>query len=450
MLKDLIKQDINFLENPLWFQNDRLAEQNSNGFVWQDKEGYLYRAGYKPPVKTDVIILFYILMQSQKCGWAETIELTRYQILNACGMGTDAGSYSRLEDSLRRWKYVGLEFQGTFYDNKEYLTKVFGIIDGYEISKKDKKLKIWFSPPYLTKMRETTYFRYLNFDQVKVLRSSLATRLYEILCKSFKNRDVWEINAFKLATKIPMEKLYPSQIVQKIQPAINRIYKHTDLKVTMEVRKQDRGKIILLFKKETTKPKELPVVAMPAPFGIPDNEDFKKLVSMLLPGRQSQKTLLESIARAFKKHGYKYVARNIKYANKHAKGNYRAYLIKTLNHDWGLGLQEDEEAFAVNKEAKEQVIRESAQKQQIEEKKRFFEQELLNRAREYQSNLSATALEELRQEAILRLDPNVQEAAKQNKPAARVPLKMAMDKISIERMHIDPPIPAEKEKTQES
>ena len=36
----LIKQDINFLENPLWFQNEKLASKKEDGYTWKDKEGY--------------------------------------------------------------------------------------------------------------------------------------------------------------------------------------------------------------------------------------------------------------------------------------------------------------------------------------------------------------------------------------------------------------------------
>ena len=71
MEKTIIKQDINFLDKPLWFQDMR---RDGLGFVWTDIEGYEYRTGHKPPDKVDIIILLYLLMKAQKAGFIDTIE----------------------------------------------------------------------------------------------------------------------------------------------------------------------------------------------------------------------------------------------------------------------------------------------------------------------------------------------------------------------------------------
>ena len=122
MKKDLIRHNINFLEHPLWFQNDRLAENSLSGITWSDEAGYTYRCGYKMPVKTDAIFLLYLLLQSQENNYTEVITLTRYQMLKDCGKGHSKVSYDRLEDSLERWKMVGIKFEGTFYNGKAYIS----------------------------------------------------------------------------------------------------------------------------------------------------------------------------------------------------------------------------------------------------------------------------------------------------------------------------------------
>ena len=116
MERENVKQNINFLEYPLWFQDEIAAANAEQGMIWKDREGFVYRAGYKPPVKTDAIFLLYLLMQSQRNGYKQEVTLTRYQILNDCDLDDSAKSYSRLEDSLKRWKMVGIEFIGSFYD----------------------------------------------------------------------------------------------------------------------------------------------------------------------------------------------------------------------------------------------------------------------------------------------------------------------------------------------
>lgn len=183
MGKELVKQDMNFLEYPLWFQDCRLAEQEE-GSVWehQNQRGlYVYRAGYKMPAKIDYIFLLYLLMQSQKEGWKKDLELTRYQVLRGCGMQPNKKFYERLEDSLKRWKMAGVEFRGTFYDGKSYEILNFGIINDWGLDRHTKKLKIGFNEKWLLKIRNSGFYKMINFEVIKKLRSPLVARLYEII-----------------------------------------------------------------------------------------------------------------------------------------------------------------------------------------------------------------------------------------------------------------------------
>ncbi|MEK7226433.1 MAG: replication initiation protein, partial [Bacteroidota bacterium] len=352
----MVKQDINLLEYPLWFQDECEAEKSEGGFIWRyskkqadgtDKKEFVLKTSFKPPVKTDLIFLLYLLRESQNQSWKDEIHLTRYQVIKGCGLTMDARWYDRLEESLERWKQVSIEFNNAFYNGQEYETLHFGVVDSWGIHKETKKLRIRFSPEYLSMAQNTAYYKFLNFNQVKALRSPLATRLYQLLVKTFKNRDTWEIDAVLLAEKIPMKQKFPAHIVLKIKPAMNRIYKHTDLKVTVEERKKARGEIVLVFTKEAAKPKEKPLEKKTPPFVMPDNEDFKKLVSLLPLERQRQKSLLELVLRAFTKKGFDFVAWNIRYANKRAIGNYPAYFQKSLNGNFGAVMQEEEEVSQV-------------------------------------------------------------------------------------------------------
>jgi len=143
MKKETIKQDINFFDKPMWFQD---MKHNGLGFVWKDIEGYEYRTGYKLPDKVDVIILLYLLMKSQKQEYTSEIKVTRYEILKQCGFDTRGSQYyERLKDSLKRWKNVAIEFKGTFYDGKTYLTMLFGIIDDAEVNEETGQVTVNFN-----------------------------------------------------------------------------------------------------------------------------------------------------------------------------------------------------------------------------------------------------------------------------------------------------------------
>jgi hypothetical protein len=75
-----IKQDINFLDKPLWFQTKKVSHGNGEeGFVWRDIEGFVYRSGYKIPEKLDILLLFFLLFKSQQENYTERIVFTRYE-----------------------------------------------------------------------------------------------------------------------------------------------------------------------------------------------------------------------------------------------------------------------------------------------------------------------------------------------------------------------------------
>lgn len=324
-----IKYDINMLEYPLWMQDEKLVSklEDDVGFVWKDQEGYEYRCGYKPPTKLDAIFLFYLLYRSQKSGWEEEIELSRYEILKNCGFKSiRPADYKRLEDSLDRWKMVGVRYKGTFYDGKTYITLSFGIIDSWKLEKKNKKLYIRFNKEWLTRIKNSIYFKYIDFEKIKALRSPLAIRLYEILVKNFQNRNEWRIEAMKLAKKVPLKLQYPSHVIAKVKPAVNRINKCTDLNIQLKI-ERFKSKVIFVFSKVDKQ----------------FSENFSDLVKLLPKSERKKRTLLDAIKKALDKHGEEYVRRNILYANEQVKKSksYRVFLIKALREDWARGWWED-------------------------------------------------------------------------------------------------------------
>ena len=431
MKKEMVKQDINLLEYPLWFQDELEAEKSDTGFIWKHPNGFVLKTHFKPPVKTDLVFLLYLLMVSQNHEWKEELELSRYQILKGCGISKNAQWYSRLEESMERWKQVEIRFNNAFYHGKEYQTLSIGVIDSWGIEKKTKKLRVRFSPEYLSMAQNTTYYRFLDFKQIKALRSPLATRLYQLLLKTFKHRDNWEIDANLLAAKIPMKQRFPAQIALKIKPAVRRIYKHTDLKVTLEERKKGRGKIIFVFRKETATPKMKSGFKETKTFVMPDDENFKKLVTLLPPERQRQKSLLELILTAFNQKGFEFVAWNIKYANKRAIGNYPAYLLKSLRGNFGAVLREEEEIkqAAASKRQSETIAREIKLT-----KDQAREAEETARVQEFLSSLTPEKMEVIEQEAHARLPRFMQKPLEELRQANSISFRSFVRMVALERL----------------
>ncbi len=341
-----IKQDINMLEYPIWMQDEKLPSKISEdkGFIWRDREGYIYRCGYKVPTKLDVIYLMYLLYRSQQEGWQEEIELSRYEILKSCGYSScRPADYERLEDSLERWKMVGIKFQGTFYDGKKYIALSFGVIDTWKIDEKTKRLRIRFNREWLSRIKNSSYFKYLNFDQIRALRSPLAMRLYEILVKSFQNREEWTIEAKKLAQKIPMKEKAAAHIIPKIKAAINRINTNTTLKIALIIERPKRGQAIFTFKRLKEASLSEPLILEKTAVQKDLTTALERLL-VLVPNRhQGKRTIRNMILRALRQHDEEHVRRNILYANEKVRNpnGYRAFLDQALKHDWALGWWED-------------------------------------------------------------------------------------------------------------
>ena len=256
-MDDLIKQDIDFLESPLWMQN---FEQNELGLTWKDKQGYIYKTTYKAPVRTDMIVLYYLLLKVQENNWNRKLELSKYEILNYCGLGLGKRSYERLEDTLMRWTFLRIGFKNILYGG-ENKSGVYGVIHEYEWPEDGKsKVKIELSEKFLERIKDSEFYKLINFNEIKALKTPLATRLYEILGKTFKGRNEWSIDAHKLANKIPMQEKYLTHIIAKIKPAINRINKKTTLNLNLEIRKKEKGTAVLVFrlinKQIATKPEK--------------------------------------------------------------------------------------------------------------------------------------------------------------------------------------------------
>ena len=174
-------------------------------------------------------------MKSQQQGYKKTINFSRYEILKECGLPIIPSYTDRLKESLSKWLGVRIEFEGTFYDGKDYISIGFGIVDSYKIEKKSGKIEVNLNKDWLLKIKESYFFKMIDFNYYKTLKRPLSRRLFEILCKTFQGRDSWETELIKLAKKLTLsprkvetkseqkEVYYPSDIMVALKPAINEI-----------------------------------------------------------------------------------------------------------------------------------------------------------------------------------------------------------------------------------
>ena len=402
--KNALRDDINFLEYPNWI----VREQAGLKELILEKENGHYKittSADSLPNRFDKIVLYCLLCKLFNTTQFESLQIkvSRYKIAKSSFYKREKigrNEYERVMLSLKRWLNLSVEFYGVFYDGDKYKTRGFHIVDGYELDDKGE-LRIDFNRQYIEQLRETNFYKLINFEEYRRLAKPTSARLYEILIKTFKDRYVWKIDIIKLGEKLTLSKRYPSQILEKLVPAVNEINRKTELKVTLDYNKQTQVCTFTKVKQaQINKPEDKQKEA-----SLPEDDNFKSLIALLPKEHHDKKTILEAIASAYKKHGFDYTARNIKYTNRHCKGNYHAYLNKALKEDWGLAIQEDEDS-------KQKVIKEQEQKRQQEREALKQQKELQSQVREHMETLSQDELEALREEAIGRLDEEAKRSAK--------------------------------------
>jgi len=243
--KEVIKQDINFLEYGLWVP----VKGRNNTVTIIDKEGYTLESVRGIPTKVDILCLYYLLLNSQEHGYSENVRTTFYQICKGTDIQLTKATKQRLIEALELWKRVTVTFKGTFYDGKTYNRLVFGIIETIKVSDDKRYVDIRFNKEWLLKIKESNFFKYISFNEMKHLRSPVAIRLYEILCKSFYKRNEWKIGVQKLKDKIPLQEQYYSHIKKKIISSVNIINNKTSLNISVDIQKKGKNDGVCVFKK---------------------------------------------------------------------------------------------------------------------------------------------------------------------------------------------------------
>jgi hypothetical protein len=306
------------------------------------------------------------------------------------------------------------------------------------LNENTRELYIKFNQQYIRQLRESNFFKLIDFYEYRKLTKPVDARLFEILTKTFKDRDMWQIHIIKLAEKLTLEKrkncntYYPSDVLIKIEPATKEIYKETDLKVKLEY--DGKTQICTFIKLQDAQQDKQEESNSLCSTNISEEDNFKALIAILPTEHQNKKTILEAMSNAFRKHGFDYVKRNIEYSNKHCRNNYRAYLNKALKEDWGLAFKEDEEIKQKKREEVLQEIEEQVRRRNEAELERQKEQERIDRIVKYIEDLSSEEHESLHHEATIRAEP---ETHKMSDPLyVKLAILQKMQEIAAERLNL--------------
>jgi len=256
--KKIIKENINFLEYPTW-----VVGRKKKWTIWKTETPYGTYEMICPlglPRHKDRVLLSYLIYQLGIQTKFKSYELrtTRYEIAKNVFGNKKHGkkTFDCIMKSLTKLCAVLIKFDGTFYGGDGNTVRAFSFVDEYTLRKETGELIIKLNEAYVTLTQKSNYYKYIDFDEYIRLTKDSSARLYEILIKTFKERDCWAINLQSFAEKMTFEKregaknYYSSDILRHLRPAINEINKKTELKIDFAFNKETS---IFVFKKLTTK-----------------------------------------------------------------------------------------------------------------------------------------------------------------------------------------------------
>jgi len=308
----------------------------------------------------------------------------------------------------------------------------------------DQKLK-----PFLLQLKNrfTTYRLY----QVMQLKSSFSIRIYELLKQYQKvGSRVFEISELrgKLGIEDSQYKNFNDFKRFVILVAQEELAAKTDLTFEFEEIKIGRsvGKIRFLIK-ELQKP--LLEVAETQSAACQGNDstlaDLASIVPLPYRNQISMKKLLQE---AVTRYGADYVMRNIVYTNDKSdavtdgsKGNYRAYLAKSLRNDYGLAYIEDQQLKKEAEQLKQKTFEEAEKQKQRELNQIDQEREDRRKARIFMESYAAETMLQLEEEARQRLSPDALARYLSNHYTGAFEFKRKLEDVVMEHAGIRKPQP---------
>lgn len=259
-------------------------------------------------------------------------------------------------------------------------------------------VELCFDPqlkPYLLQLKDR--FTSYKLKNVIQLRSSFSIRIYELL-KQYEKLGERTFLLDNLRECLGLEdsqyKLYGDFKRKILLVAQAELAEKTDLSFEFEEIKVARrvGKIRFYITSQMPL-KAIEELDLSDMNSIVIDPQLFQLFELLPPAFHNKQSIRKAIEKAYQKHGFDYVMRNVVYTNDRSNavkpgfssdkgGNYRAYLGKALNDDYGLAYMEDQQVKKEAEQLRQKTFAEAEQEKQREMNQIDQERENRKKARE--------------------------------------------------------------------
>lgn len=383
------------------------------------KSNYLNQASYKLSViEQKVIALLAAQIKDDDVGFQPySLDIKEFQTL----VGNKSMNYAYIEEVANTLQNRELHIQFTNSQgavehlNTRWLSSS-RYIEGTGV------VELRFDPnlkPFLLQLKNRfTMYRLENIIQ---LSSQFSIRLYELL-KQYENIGNRTFTLAEIREFIGIDdtqyRLYADFKRRVILAAQKELKEKSDVFFEFEEVKVGRsvGKLLFHIFTQPTPAKNITPVSDKAAKKIEADAGLEELQAILPEEYRNKSSLKKTLLKYLASDGKDYVIRNIIYANDHSnRSNYRAYLSKSLQSDYGLAYQEDQvvkkEVADRQRKAQEKVARQ----QDFERLRVEHERENHLKAREMIAKLSDEEKSALESEAIKKLPESMQTRYLHNK-----------------------------------
>src|SRR5512135_960616 len=223
------RDEMNLAEFPIALLSER-APKGKNTIIYRDGEGVLTIAGsdaYGLPTAADSdVIVGLIQLTKEANGFtAPIVAFTRYGLLDLLGWPKDGPNYRRLEDGLKRWASVTLNYEKAWWDNqkKSRIDATFHILESVIIaevafSRRRERDSGQHPLPLSSFTWNKTFFescragnlKRLDLETYFSLKSAVSKQMYRFLDKRFYQRPSWAFDLREFACEhVGLGRNYP-------------------------------------------------------------------------------------------------------------------------------------------------------------------------------------------------------------------------------------------------
>lgn len=167
------------------------------------------------------------------------VPFSRYELLKLLGWADVGKNYKRLDESMKRWVAITLDYENAWWDNeaKAWRNRTFHIIDEIEALSLSQRRSLppgsqrelalsWFRwSPVVFKSFQADNLKRLNLDAYFQLGSAVSKRMYRFLDKRFYHRRRWEFDLCDFAFEhVGLSRGYDvGKIKEKLEPALREL-----------------------------------------------------------------------------------------------------------------------------------------------------------------------------------------------------------------------------------